>query len=161
MSESDEPRPRATRDDRITRVVTKPWFRAIAPKVLPRIHRGLRRLTRGRFVPGAALVLTTTGAKSGKRRETPLEAIPDGADLLIVGSNFAQDHHPAWSANLIANPEAEILVRGRISTVTATLLGGAEREAGWHKALEHFAGWEAYRDITDRDFRIFRLTPQQ
>ncbi len=150
---------RAGPDDRLAKIVTAPWFRAVMPKVMPRIHRGMRRLTRGRFVPGAGLVLTTTGAKTGKRRETPLETIPDGDTFIVVGSNFAQDHHPAWTANLIANPDAQILRRGHTFDVTATLLEGEERADAWEKALAHFAGWDAYRDITDREFRLFRLTP--
>lgn len=157
---ADQPKPRATADDRIAEIVTKDWFRAIAPKVIPRIHRAMRVVTRGKFVPGAGLVLTTIGAKTGKRRETPLEAVPctDGT-WVIVGSNFAQDHHPAWTTNLIAAPETEILVRGRTVAITAELLDGAAREEAWQQALAHFAGWQAYTDITEREFRIFRLRP--
>lgn len=154
MSRTPKPRP-----DSFAKLATAGWFRAAAPKVLPPIHRGMRRLTRGKFVPGATLVLTSTGAKSGLARETPLEAIPDGDDFLIVGSNFAQDHHPAWTTNLIANPQATALVRGRSSEVTASLLTGDERADAWTKALAHFSGWDAYGDFTDREFRIFRLRP--
>ena len=158
---ADTPKPRAGADDAIAKVVTKPWFRAVAPRVLPPAHRFLKRITRGRFVPGAGMVLTTTGAKSGKRRETPLEAVPshDGT-WIVVGSNFAQEHHPAWTANLIAEPDCEILVRGRTRPMTAALLAGDERDAGWQEALDHFGGWQAYTEITDREFRIFRLTPR-
>lgn len=156
---ADQPKPRATADDRIAEIVTKDWFRAIAPRVIPPMHRAMRIITRGRFVPGAGLVLTTTGAKTGKRRETPLEAVPcpDGT-WVIVGSNFARDDHPAWTTNLIANPDTEILVRGRTVSVRAELLDGADREEAWQQALAHFAGWLAYTEITERAFRIFRLS---
>ena len=157
---ADQPKPRATADDRIAKVITKDWFRAVAPKVLPRVHRTMRRVTRGRFVPGAGMVLTTIGAKTGKRREIPLEAVPcPDESWIIVGSNFAQEHHPAWTTNLIANPDTEILVRGRTIPVHAELLEGDAREEGWQQALAHFGGWEAYKGITDREFRIFRLSP--
>ena len=157
---ADQPKPRATADDRIAAIVTKDWFRAIAPKVIPRMHRAMRVVSRGRFVPGAGLVLTTVGAKSGKRRETPLEAVPcpDGT-WVVVGSNFAQEHHPAWTTNLLANPDTEILIRGRTVAVRAELLHGEAREEAWQQALAHFAGWQAYTEITDREFRIFRLSP--
>ncbi len=157
---SNEFKPRASADDRIAAIVTKPWFRKIAPKALPRVHRAMRRVTRGKFVPGAGLVLWSTGAKSGLRRETPLEAVPLGDDtFVVVGSNFAQDHHPAWTANLIANPDAEITQRGRNFAVHATLLSGQERAEAWSKALAHFGGWNAYTELTEREFRIFRLSP--
>ena len=157
---TDRPKPRASADDRLAKMVTTDWFRAIAPKVIPPMHRALRMLSRGRFVPGAGLMLTTVGAQSGKRRETPLEAVPcpDGT-WVVVGSNFAQDHHPAWTNNLIANPEADVLIRGRTLRVGAELLTGDERAEAWRLALAHFGGWHAYTEITDREFRVFRLTP--
>ncbi|MEM9465250.1 MAG: nitroreductase family deazaflavin-dependent oxidoreductase [Actinomycetota bacterium] len=149
-----------SRPDGLEKIVTKDWFRAIAPKVIPPMHKAMNRLTRGRFVPGAGLVLYTTGAKSGQRRETPLEAVPstDGT-WVVVGSNFARERHPAWTGNLIAHPECEIIVRGTTMAATAALLDGAEREDAWQQALAHFGGWQAYTDITDREFRVFRLTP--
>jgi len=157
---ADQPKPRATADDRIAEIVTKDWFRTIAPKVIPRMHKAMRFVTRGKFVPGAGLVLFTTGAKTGKRRETPLEAVPcpDGT-WVIIGSNFARETHPAWTANLIANPDTEIIVRGRTIAVRSELLDGDAREQAWQQALAHFAGWQAYTEITTREFRIFRLTP--
>jgi deazaflavin-dependent oxidoreductase (nitroreductase family) len=157
---ADQPKPRAAADDRLAKMVTTDWFRAVAPKVIPRMHRAMRILSRGKFVPGAGLILTTVGAKSGKRRETPLEAVPcpDGT-WVIVGSNFAQAHHPAWTTNLIANPDADVLIRGRTMRVRADLLAGDERAEAWQLALAHFGGWQAYTEITDRAFRIFRLTP--
>jgi len=157
---TEGPRPRATADDRIARVVTKPWFRRTAPVVLPRVHRAMKKLTGGRFVPGAGLVLTTTGARTGARRESPLEAVPcpDGS-WVIVGSNFARDHHPAWTANLIAHPDAEILIGGRTLRVSAELLAGPARDQAWQQALAHFGGWQAYTELTGREFRIFRLRP--
>ena len=159
-SERGTPKPRAGADDALAKIVTKDWFRAIAPKVIPPMHRFMRRVTGGRFVPGAGLVLYTTGAKSGQRRESPLEAVPShDRTWIIVGSNFARESHPAWTGNLIAHPDCEILVRGKTIPATATLLDGDEREAGWQEALAHFGGWQAYTDITDREFRIFRLTP--
>lgn len=157
---SDAPKPRAGADDAIAKIVTKDWFRAIAPKTIPQMHKAMNRLTRGRFVPGAGLVLYTTGAKSGQRRESPLEAVPSTEGTwVVVGSNFARERHPAWTGNLIANPECEILVRGKTMSATATLLEGDAREEAWQQALAHFGGWQAYTDITDREFRIFRLTP--
>ena len=71
---SKTPKPRAGADDALAKIVTKDWFRAVAPKIIPPMHKAMNKLTRGRFVPGAGLVLYTTGAKSGKRRETPLGA---------------------------------------------------------------------------------------
>ena len=89
--------------------------RFFLPYIAP-VQLWLYRRTGGRFQLSSlllpSLVLVTTGAKSGLRRETPLMCLPrpDGA-YLVAGSNWGQEHHPAWSANLLAHPDAEILVR--------------------------------------------------
>ena len=36
--------------------------------------------------------------------------VRDGADFMVVGSNFGQHHHPGWTANLLAHPDAFIEV---------------------------------------------------
>lgn len=147
-------------DEITSKIVTSDLFRKIGPIVFPAMHRAMAKVSGGKWVPGAGLILYTTGAKSGQRRETPLETIPrpDGS-YLLVGSNFARESHPAWTHNLIAHPDAEILVRGETKSVTATLLEGDERELAWQDALAHWPSWSEYTNITDRTFRIFHLTP--
>lgn len=106
------------------------------------------------------LLLTTTGSRSGLPRETPLATVPrpDGT-YLVVGSNFAQHSHPAWTSNLLANPEASILFHGRRQIVTARLLEAGERKKRWHEALRWYPGWSRYCELTDREFRMFELVP--
>ena len=162
MSQSPRPsRPRGSANGILARIVTNNVFRAIGPRTIPQFHQFMNRVTRGRFVPGAALVLHSIGAKSGLPRTTPLEATScaDGT-WVLVASNFARDFHPAWTSNLIANPECEIVVRGRRHPMTAELLTGTARDEGWQQALAHFGAWDAYTTITAREFRIFRLAPR-
>jgi len=144
----------------IAKLVTSDTFRSIGPKVIPGMHRTMAKITKGRFVPGAALVLTTIGAKSGQERQSPLETVPraDGT-WIVIGSNWAQEHHPAWTWNLIKNPAASVLVHGKTTAVTAKLLEGDERAEAWTEALKHWPAWSEYPSITDREFRIFVLTP--
>ena len=81
-----------------------------------------------------SLVLHTTGAKTGEPRDTALMYCPDGDDMLVTGSNFARENHPAWTANLLKHPDAAVSVRGRRIAVRATLVPDAEREATWRQA---------------------------
>ena len=74
---SDAPKPRAGADDAIAKIVTKDWFRAIAPKTIPRMHKAMNRLTRGRFVPGAGLVLYTIGSKTVPAAELTLLSLAE------------------------------------------------------------------------------------
>jgi len=74
----------------------------------------------------------------------------------VLGSNFGQQHHPDWSSNLLADPEAVVAINGTEIPVTATLLTGAERDG----ALQHFLAYpmyQSYRTRTDRELRVFTL----
>lgn len=105
------------------------------------------------------LLLETTGRKSGLPRNSPLLFARDGDSVVVVGSNFGQSHHPAWTANLLADPHAAVLVGGERIPVTATLLDGAEAEAAYQKMVEVTSVYATYRGRTDRRIRVFRLTP--
>jgi deazaflavin-dependent oxidoreductase (nitroreductase family) len=103
------------------------------------------------------LLLTTTGRKSGQRRTSALSYLRDGDRILVLGSNFGQQHHPAWSSNLLADPHAWVAIGGTEMAVTATLLAGTERD----RALDRFLAYpmyQAYRTRTDRELRLFALT---
>ena len=144
-------------------VVSRP-FRVIGPHVIPRFHRLLNRLTRGRTLLDSTtqpmLMLNSIGAKTGQTRQTPLGAVPlEEGRFLVVGSNFARDHHPAWTANLLANPDAEIVFRGKQKPVRARLLSGAERLARWQTAVAWYPLWNRYETMTDRELRLFLLEP--
>lgn len=105
------------------------------------------------------MLLETTGRKSGQPRVSPLLFARDGASIIVVGSNFGQDHHPAWTGNLIARPEAVAVVGGRRFPVTATLLEGDEAETAYQRMVTVASTYASYRGRTDRQIRVFRLTP--
>lgn len=105
------------------------------------------------------MLLETTGRKSGQSRVSPLLFVRDGSSVVVVGSNFGQGHHPAWSSNLIADPSAIAVVGGQRIPVTAALLEGDEAEAAYSKMVELASTYAAYRGRTDRQIRVFRLTP--
>lgn len=104
------------------------------------------------------LLLTTTGRKSGLPRTTPLLYARQGETLIVVGSNFGQEHHPAWTGNLLANPAAVVVMGGQEIPVGAELLTGDQSAAGYAAMVEVAGTYSAYRARTDRDIRVFRLT---
>ena len=131
-------------------------------RVAPRIDRFVIPKTKGRLsstgIDKVGLV-TTTGAKSGRKITQPLVLIDDGNGLLAIGSNYGRPTHPGWSANLIANPQCEVEFRGPTRTCTATLLTGDGRAAAWETAVDFYAGYERYRQTcAPREIRLFRLT---
>src|SRR5690349_16137944 len=54
------------------------------------------------------LLLTTTGAKSGRPFTTPLNYSQDGERLVLIASRGGTPRHPDWYHNLVANPEVTI-----------------------------------------------------
>ena len=138
--------------------------RFLSPHIAP-LQQRLYRLTGGRFHVSALLVptllLVTTGAKSGQRRETPLMCFPeDGGTFLVAGSNWGQPTHPAWTANLLAHPDIEIVYRRERLPVRATLLTGADRDAVWPTLERQWPGYRRYETTAGRELRIFRLSPR-
>lgn len=142
------------------------FFREVGPKVLPPLERITSKVTGGRLqfsgllVP--SLVLHTVGAKTGTERDTPLMYYPEkGGNMLVTGSNFARDYHPAWTANLMAHPIAAVSVRGRRQVVRATRLDEVEVERAWPAIERQWPGYREYERSSGRTLRIFRLQPQQ
>lgn len=131
-------------------------------RLLVPLDRRLLKLTKGKyplFGPTALppLLLTTTGRKSGLPRATALNYLQDGDRLLILGSNFGQQQHPAWTSNLLADPVATVAIGGAEVPVRAALLDGPDRD----EALRRFVAYPMYRSYltrTDRDLRLFALT---
>jgi deazaflavin-dependent oxidoreductase (nitroreductase family) len=128
------------------------------------LDRRLLVRSNGRFtllgpIGAPVMLLETTGRRSGQRRVSPLLFARDGESIVVVGSNFGQHHHPAWTANLIAHPTAVAVVGGQRTPVTATLLEGDEAEAAYQRMVEIAATYATYRNRTDRSIRAFRLTP--
>lgn len=105
------------------------------------------------------LLLTTTGAKSGKQRSTPVLFLDHDGGFVIVGSRYGTEAHPHWTANLLATPQATVLVRGQELRVNARRLSQQDVEDLWPRLLEIYPNWADYRERTDREFRAFHLTP--
>ena len=138
------------------------WGMWLSKTVYTPLDKLMYRLTRGRrglSPPKTVLLLTTTGRKSGLPRRVPVLYLKDGGIVWVMASNFGQPRHPAWSANLLANPEATIRT-GRVERrVTARLASDDEKKTLWPRLVELYPAWEAYKGWADRDFRLFCLEP--
>lgn len=149
----------------ITRLGRQKWFATTFKGVAPHVDRFLGRVTGGRvfMLTGTGLptlLLTTTGRKSGWQRTVPLLYARHQGALLVVGSNWGQQHAPAWALNLLANPEATVAVRGKSGPVHARLLEGEERELVWDTILTvNWPGYENYAERSGRHINIFALEP--
>lgn len=145
------------------RMAATALFCNVGPIVLPPVDRTLHWLTGGRLILGRLLVptllLTTTGRRSGEPRDAPLACMPADGGWYVVGSNFGRAHHPAWTANLIATPEATVSFAGQTTEVVARLLSGEGRAEVWPRLVAVWPVYDTYVARADRDLRVFHLTP--
>jgi deazaflavin-dependent oxidoreductase (nitroreductase family) len=135
-------------------------------RTLHHVDRLVFRFTRGRatfasWVAGLPIVmLTTTGAKSGRRNTLPLVALPDGDRLVVIASNYGQERNPGWYHNLCANPSATVCFEGVTREVVARELEGEERARLYERGVEIYPGWTAYRRrAAHRRIPVLELTP--
>ncbi|WP_062993665.1 nitroreductase/quinone reductase family protein [Nocardia anaemiae] len=85
----------------------------------------------GAYAGGTLLLLTTTGAKSGKQHVVPLGALYRDETLYV--SSFIEDRYPACYHNIKANPEVTVELGGKTHSATGRALDGAD--------YEEFASW--------------------
>ncbi|MCU1500074.1 MAG: hypothetical protein JWM47_4027 [Acidimicrobiales bacterium] len=150
---------RATR-----KVATSATFRKVGPRVVPRVDRALHKLTGGRVLVSRMLVpsllLTTTGRRSGLPRESPLACVPDDdGGWWVVGSNFGQERHPAWTGNLIADPSATVSYGKATTAVRAELLDDAAKAEVWPRLTATWPAFDNYVESSGRNIRVFHLVP--
>jgi deazaflavin-dependent oxidoreductase (nitroreductase family) len=113
----------------------------------------------GQFQGADLLLLTTTGAKSGQPRLSPLAYFRIDGKLLIIGSFAGADVNPAWVHNLRANPSARVEIGSESSAVTARELPLAERDALFPKITAAAPGFAEYQARTARVIPVFELQP--
>jgi deazaflavin-dependent oxidoreductase (nitroreductase family) len=127
-------------------------------------HAKIYRATNGLVgyrVPGAppVLLLDHVGAKSGKRRTTPLLFARDGQNVILIASKGGYPKNPAWFHNLAANPNTTIQIGSKRTNVHARVAEPEERERLWRLAVEVYGGYEDYRRRTDRQIPLVVLEP--
>jgi deazaflavin-dependent oxidoreductase (nitroreductase family) len=123
-------------------------------------------LTGGRVNLGAGalpvVVLTSTGARSGQPRHTPLAYFTDGDDVILIASNYGGQRHPGWYYNLLAHPDCELHIGPRGGAFTARETEGDERDRLFASAVHLYPGYAKYAERTsgNRTIRILRLSPR-
>jgi deazaflavin-dependent oxidoreductase (nitroreductase family) len=99
------------------------------------------------------LLLTTTGARTGQERTSPMMYVPEGDRLLVIASNAGAARHPNWYHNLVAHPEVTVEVTGETYPARARVTAGAERERLWADITRQ------YPFFLDHQAKITRTIP--
>jgi deazaflavin-dependent oxidoreductase (nitroreductase family) len=109
----------------------------------------LMRATGGRLrssLSAPTVLLTHTGAKSGRKRSTPLAYFTDGDDVVLIASRGGAEQHPAWYHNATANPEVELWTKGGGGHYRAREAEGPERQRLWDLATGFYPGFASYQE---------------
>lgn len=117
-------------------------FRPTAHRLDPLVSKltGGKRSFAGFAAGLPSVILTTAGAKSGKRRTVALLGIPHPDGVAVVATNYGDAKHPGWYYNLEANPAATVTIEGDTWGATARLATPGERDEIWAKGVEIFPG---------------------
>jgi deazaflavin-dependent oxidoreductase (nitroreductase family) len=137
------------------------WFLVnIGTKVDPSLMRASGGRLKSTF-NAPTVLLTHTGAKSGKKRSTPLGYFTDGDDVVLIASSGGHRDHPAWYFNVIANPEVELWTKGGGGLYRAREAKGKQRERLWELATSFYPGFARYQERAgDRRIPVIVCSPE-
>jgi deazaflavin-dependent oxidoreductase (nitroreductase family) len=134
------------------------WHRSFA-----RLHIFIYQASGGRIGYNLgitkALLLTTTGRKTGKLRVTPIAYFSDGARYILIASNYGSEMDPLWWRNLQVHPEAHVQVRNLKLQVRAYAATGDEKIRLQELASQLIPMYAQYRCKTTREIPIVVLQP--
>jgi len=116
-----------------------------------------------KFMGFPALVLTTTGARSGVERTHVLGGFPDGDNAwLVIASKGGAATHPHWFINMAKNPDKVwIQVGNRKMKAHVDSLQGKEREDAYARVVAVAPNYGTYLKKTDREIPVLRVTPAE
>lgn len=111
----------------------------------------------GQFEGAPLLLLTTTGAKSGEPRTTPVVYQPDGDRYVIFASKAGAPTHPAWYQNLLAHRAATVEVGSDKFDADVTVAEGDERRRLFDRQVELMPTFGDYQRKTTREIPVVIL----
>jgi len=111
----------------------------------------------GIFEGNPMLLLTMTGAKSGRQMTSPLTYYADGDDYVVMASAGGDPKHPAWYFNLKANPDVTLEVGTDKFEASAIMTEGDERTRVYQAMTAAMPRFAEYQDGVDREIPIFKL----
>jgi deazaflavin-dependent oxidoreductase (nitroreductase family) len=105
------------------------------------------------------LLLTTTGARSGRPHTTPLVYVRDGGRLLVLASNYGAPRHPDWYRNVLARPEVHVEAAGDQFDATAVVLDELERDRLLPTIVQHYPRLPDLEKQARRTIPVVALIP--
>jgi deazaflavin-dependent oxidoreductase (nitroreductase family) len=108
----------------------------------------------GPFPGRPLLLLTTTGARSGLARTTPLMYLRVEGQLLVIGSAIGAPRHPDWCHNIMAHPRVAIEIGRETFSATARIAMGEERARLWEAITAQAPFFVEHQAKTKREIPV-------
>jgi len=108
-----------------------------------------------------ALVLTTTGRKTGATRKHALICGFDGESPVVVASQGGAPTHPNWYLNLTADPHVRVQVKSDRFDAIARTAEGEERARLWKLMTDVWPNYDEYTKRTTRVIPVVVLERQR
>jgi deazaflavin-dependent oxidoreductase (nitroreductase family) len=112
----------------------------------------------GQFANRPLLLLTTTGAKSGKTYTHPLAYTKDGDRFVVIASFGGGPKNPSWYHNLVTHPEVTVEVGSERFKAKATVPTGDERQRLYDQQAKQMPAFAEYAKKTTRQIPVIVLT---
>jgi len=122
-----------------------------------RAHGGA--VTTGPLAGDPLLIMTATGAKSGKQRRYILSFSRDGADYIVAASKGGDPTDPHWLNNLRVHPDVTVEAEARAFDATASVVSEADRPRLWDAHVAVLPAFADYPQKAGRVIPMVRLTP--
>ena len=104
------------------------------------------------------VIITSTGARTGKIRKTPLMRVEHKGSYAAVASQGGAPKHPTWYFNLVADPRVEVQDGPVKQQMVAREVSGDEKSQWWERAVAAFPNYADYQEKADREIPLFVLS---
>ena len=111
----------------------------------------------GQLANMPVLLLTTTGAKSGRTLTKPLVYTTDGDRIVVLASFAGGPKNPPWYHNLVANPVATVELGSERFRVRAAVTAGEERQRLFDRQAAQMPIFAEYQTKTTRQIPVIVL----
>ena len=106
------------------------------------------------FENAPMILLTHTGAKTGKSYTTPLVYSRDGDRIVVIASKAGAPNNPSWYHNLVAHPTVTLEIGTESFKAKARVATGDERERLFNQQAAQMAVFNEYRAKTTRKIPV-------
>jgi deazaflavin-dependent oxidoreductase (nitroreductase family) len=111
----------------------------------------------GQFAGAPLLLLSTTGAKTGRKHTTPVMYLADGGRSYVFASKAGAPTDPDWYRNLVSHPRATVEVASETFEVDAEVVTSTERDRLYAIQSERYPGFAEYQEKTTRVIPVVLL----